>query len=267
MKKQWIFLVAVVLMCAFVFVGCDSSVSTLSAAPSMEKTAEPTPTATKTPTPTQSPEAAPSQAAAPAESTLTVSATETVKKMPDVAYVSIGVRTTGDTAEAARQENARLTKAFLEAVKTQGVGEKDMETQGLNVYADYEKPQKTIVENTYRVTIRSIDKVGAVIDAAIAAGANSTYSLSFDIADGDSVYMEALAKAMDHVGSKAKAVAQAGGYTLVRPQSIVEGSAGYSTQPYMTEALSDAGNIKAETPVTPQEIEVSATVTGTYVIK
>ena len=73
------------------------------------------------------------------------------------------------------------------------------------MYEDYENPQQTVVENTYRVTIRDIDTVGTVIDAAVAAGANSSYSLSFDLADRDSVYMEALARAMETVGSKAEA--------------------------------------------------------------
>lgn len=271
MKKQWIFLIAIFMVSAFVFAGCDSNAGT-SASPSAEASATPVVSATPTPEPAQSASAvpAPTQSAAIAQeaSTLTVSATESVKKTPDIAYVSIGVRTSGNTAEEAQQENARITEAFLAAVKAQGVDEKDLETQSLNVYADYEKPQKTVVENTYRVTIRKIDTVGAVIDAAIAAGANATYSLSFDIADRDSVYMEALAKAMENVGGKAKAVAQAGGYTIVRPQTITEGSAGYSAQPYMMEsAAMDAAADKMTTPVSPQEIEVSATVTGTYIIE
>ena len=180
------------------------------------------------------------------------------------------MRTTGATAQAAQEENARITQSFLDAVKAQGVAEDDLETQSLNVYEDYANPQQTVVENTYRVTIRDIDTVGAVIDAAVAAGANSTYSLSFDLADRDSVYMEALAKAMENVGNKANAVAQAGGYAIVRPASITEGSAGYSAEPYMTAeaaAMDTGARAGGATPVSPQEIEVSATVTGTYIIK
>lgn len=269
MKKQWISLIVLMLISVFVFVGCDSSAGAPSASPSAEKTTEPT--SVPTPTPTQSAAALPSPDTTTRieDSTLTVSATETVKKMPDIAYVSIGVRTSGDTAESAQQENARITESFLAAVKAQGILENDLETQSLNVYEDYENPQKTIVENTYRVTIRNIDTVGAVIDAAIAAGANSTYSLSFDIEDRDSVYMEALAKAMESVGGKAKAVAQAGGYTIMRPQSITEGNSGYSAQPYLMESGSaaDMGGGKVTTPLSPQEIEISASVTGTYVIE
>jgi len=266
MKKQWILITLVVLACAFVLAGCDSSAAIPDAetTPISEPAVASTDTQSSVPTATVKPEesAAPTVDAAPAavetaDSTLTVSATETVKKMPDIAYVSIGVRTTGVTAQAAQEENARITQAFLGAVKAQGVAEDDLETQNLNVYEDYENPQQT-------------DTVGAVIDAAVAAGANSTYSLSFDLADRDSIYMEALAKAMENVGNKAAAVAKAGGYTIIRPQSIQEGSAGYSAEPYMTaeSAAVDTGAAAgAVTPISPQEIEVSATVTGTYIIQ
>ncbi len=261
-------MIAIFMVSAFVFAGCDGNAGV--SAPTAEASVAPVSSTTPSAEPAQSAMPVPTQSAAgPQEaSTLTVSATESVKKMPDIAYASIGVRTSGNTAEQAQQENARITEAFLAAVKAQGVNEQDLETQSLNVYADYENPQKTVVENICRVTIRKIDTVGTVIDAAIAAGANATYSLSFDIADRDSVYMEALAKAMENVGGKAKAVAQAGGYTIVRPQAITEGSAGYSAQPYMMEAgAMDVAAGKVTTPVSPQEIEVSATVTGTYIIE
>lgn len=281
MKKQWIWVVMVVLACMLILAGCDSSAAILNAeaTPTLQPTAASTNAQGSAPVATKEPgvSAAPAIDAAPAvteegttESTLTVSATESVKKMPDIAYVSIGVRTTGVTAQAAQAENARITQAFLNAVKEQGIAEDDLETQSLNVYEDYENPQQTVVENTYRVTIRNIDTVGTVLDAAVAAGANSTYSLSFDLSDRDSVYMEALAKAMENVGKKATAVAKAGGYTIVRPQSIMEGNAGYSAEPYMTEksaAMDTGAAAGAVTPITPQEIEVSATVTGTYIIQ
>ena len=276
MKKHWILAVLAVLTCALVLAGCDSGAGGPAAEPAPAVTQSAAPAATESPDiASESPAvdtaaSAASPSASAGGSTLTVSATESVKKMPDIAYVSIGVRTAGATAKEAQEENAHITQSFLDAVKAQGVAEDDLETQSLNVYEDYENPQQTVVENTYRVTIRDINTVGTVIDAAVAAGANSSYSLFFDLAARDSGYMEALARAMETVGSKAEAVAQAGGYAIVRPQSITEGSAGYSAEPYLAaeSAVMDTGAAKgAATPISPQEIEVSATVTGTYIIE
>ncbi|MEF9863576.1 MAG: SIMPL domain-containing protein [Christensenellaceae bacterium] len=201
------------------------------------------------------------------DSTLTLSATQTVKVMPDVAYITIGVTTKGDSAESAQKENAKITQNFLNAVKAQGISDKDMQTANINVYQDYDNEKMYVMENSYKITIKNIDNVGAVIDAALGAGANSTYSLSFDVLDRDSVYMNALALAMESVGVKAKTVAAAGGYEIVRPLSITESSSGYSEMLYMQNEAAAADGASAPTPVSPQEIEISATVTGEYIIK
>ncbi len=202
------------------------------------------------------------------QSTLTLSATETVKAAPDVAYISIGVRTTGSSAEEAQQENARIAEGFLAAIKAQGVSEEDVQTQNINIYQDYEDAKKTVMENTYKVTVKNVDSVGSVIDAAAAAGANYTYSLSFDVQNRDTVYMQALSQAMESVGTKAKAMAMAGGYTIVRPISITESGADNGVMPYEYAAgTMDSRAEGAATQVTPQDIEVSATVSGTYLIQ
>ncbi len=202
------------------------------------------------------------------QSTLTLSATETVKVAPDVAYVSIGVRTTGASAQEAQQDNARIAENFLNAIKAQGISEEDIQTQNINIYQDYEDPKKTVMENTYKVTVKNVDVVGAVIDAAAAAGANDTYSLSFDVQDRDTVYMQALSKAMESVGGKAKAMAMAGGYTIIRPVSITESGAESGVMPYAYAAgAMDSKSEGGATQVTPQDIEVSATVSGTYLIQ
>ncbi|MEF9987587.1 MAG: SIMPL domain-containing protein [Christensenella sp.] len=273
MNKKLVFVMMAVMLCVLVFAGCESSAGVEAGLSSEQPEATQTAAPTVTPTPTAAPPTATQVqeaiAAKAGDSTLTVSATEIVKMMPDIAYVSIGVRTVGDTADAAQQENARIAGAFLAAVEKQGVAKEDIETQGINVYADYENPQKTVMENTYRVTIRKIDTVGAVIDAAIAAGANTTYSLEFDLADSDAAYMEALGNAVKNVEIKANAVAQAGGYEIVRPQAITENSAGYGAQPYVVgaDAAVNESGAKTPTPVAPKELEISATVSGTYVIK
>ncbi|MEA4854124.1 MAG: SIMPL domain-containing protein [Christensenella sp.] len=198
------------------------------------------------------------------ESTLTVSATETVKVSPDIAYITIGVSTKGATAEKAQQENAKISDAFLAAIQEQGVTQEDIETASINVYEDYENPEETVMEHSYRITVRDVNRVGAVIDAALAAGANASYGLSFDVADRETEYIKALSQAMESVGTKAQTVAMAGGYTIVRPLSITETGADYGVMYADNTAM--AADSTAQTTVVPQEIEITASVSGTYVI-
>jgi uncharacterized protein YggE len=211
-----------------------------------------------------------SLASSAAESTITVNTVETVKAVPDTAHVQLGVTTNGATAEEAQQQNAGQASAFLDAIMAEGVAEDDIKTSYINIYQDYENPNNYIMDNTFSVTIRNIDSVGSVIDAAVKAGANSSYSLSFDISNRDEVYIEALGKAMQSVNSKAAQVAEAGGYTILRPLSIEEGGSSgyYDIMPAAKEmAAADAAGASVSTPISPGEIEVSASVNGTFVIQ
>lgn len=199
---------------------------------------------------------------------ITVSANESVKVKPDLAYVDLGVKTTGTSSQDAQQKNAAAATAMLDALKAQGIAEDDIKTSYMNMYQDYQDPTMYAMENTFNVTIRDINNVGKVIDAAIAAGANSSYSLSFDISNRDAVYLEALGKAMKSVGAKAEAVAKSGGYTITSAKDIVEnGSSSYAGKMMESGVADMAAAGAAPTPVSPGDIEVSASVTGTYNIK
>ncbi len=200
-----------------------------------------------------------------AESTLSVNATETVKAAPDIAYVYIGANTQAPTAEEAQAQNTLVTDAFVQAILGQGVAQTDIETSNISIYQSYDESGNYVVDNTYKVTIRDIGKAGAVIDAAVGAGANSTYSLTFDLSDRDAVYVEALGKAMQSIDAKAKAVAAAGGYTIVRVESIQEnGTSSFTNDMMMESAAADAAG---GTMISPGEIEVTAFISGVYVIQ
>lgn len=68
-----------------------------------------------------------------------------------------------------------------------------------------------------------IDKAGAVIDAAIGAGANQTYGISFDTSQRDKLYREALAMAVQEARRDAEILANAAHASIVGIQSIVIG--------------------------------------------
>ncbi len=264
--KITISILLVLCMGTLLFAGCDAGANTVT--PANEQASAPAATEAPAPVPSAGTSANAATLNA-ADSTLTVNATESVKKKPDIAYINLGVVTKGNSAEDAQQKNATQATALLEALKQQGIEEKDIETSYVNLYQDYENPNQYVMENTYRVTVRNIDNVGQIIDAAIQAGANQSYSLSFDIQDRDAAYLEALGNAMQSIGTKAQAVAQSGGFTIVRPQSIQEGgSSGFNgAMPMAEPAAMESGLADgAATPVTPGDIEVSASVTGTYVI-
>ncbi len=202
------------------------------------------------------------------ESTLSVNATETVTVEPDIAYLYISVRTSEVDAVTSQQANSQITEDVMAALKGLGVAEDDIKTENVYMYEDnYDGEISFVVDNSFKVTIRDVDSVGSVIDAATAAGATTSGSLNFDISNRDEVYLEALGIAMQAVDAKAKTVAEAGGYSIVRPQSISEsGTSSMYPEVYANEMVASA-DVGGGTQVEPSEIEVSATVSGIYVIQ
>jgi uncharacterized protein YggE len=68
---------------------------------------------------------------------LTVNAEGLVEGRPDMATISLGVTTEGQTAAAALAENARRSQALIQALRRAGVAERDIQTANVSVYPQH----------------------------------------------------------------------------------------------------------------------------------
>lgn len=218
--------------------------------------------------------AAPALAASASTSVSAVGNAE-ITADPDIAYVTLGVRVTKSTVKSAQDENTKLMNAVINSAKKAGVEEKDIQTNNISVYPSYDyssSAQKVIgydVSNSVSITIRDLDKVGSIVDGALAAGANTVNGLIFDLEDKDPVYNKALAQATKKASSKAKVMAEAAGLKVGGIESIIESGASvqmnragssYYYDVVVDEATSSSfgGSIQAG------QVTVSANVTVTY---
>ncbi len=279
--KKWMIIAIVTVLAAVLLTGCQGqlpllqqpsgSASASSAAPSVSVEPQETSSASEKAEPAISTAVATPSAQATANiddrSRMSVTATETVKVLPDVAYVTLGVTTQGSSADAAQNANSKIANALVAAVKAQGVKEEDIQTSNINLYQDYTDTKKYNMQADYRVKVTEIANVGKVIDAAISAGANVTYSLTFDIQDRDKVYMEALQKAMTSVADKAQKMAAAGSLTIDRVLDVSEVNQGGVYYPMADAAVKVAGSADSSVNVSPGQVEVSASVSATYLLK
>ncbi|WP_437535171.1 SIMPL domain-containing protein [Sorangium sp. So ce726] len=78
------------------------------------------------------------------------------------------------------------------------------------------------VSNTVMVVIRNLDQVGAVLDAAVAAGANNVWGVSFGLDETDPLEARAREKAIADARARAEALARLQGVSLGRVVSISE---------------------------------------------
>jgi len=193
----------------------------------------------------------------------------TLNVEPDQAEIDLGVVTQAPTAKAASDANATKLDAVIGALKAI-IGESGkIETTSYSLRPNYTRPRSggeaTIASytatNIVRASAVSIDAAGALIDAAIAAGANNVERLNFTVADTDTPRLRALADAARQARAKADALADALGLEIVRVISVAEGSPTV-VRPYAPRAtMMQAEAAAPPTPVEPGTVEVYASVT------
>lgn len=204
--------------------------------------------------------------AAPSAAGITVVGTGSVTTTPDTAEWSFGVQTSAETAEAALSANSQAMKQVVDALRDAGIAGDDLQTEQVSVWPRTSDDGLSIVgydaSNTVRATIRDLDRAGATVDAAVAAGANQVYGPTLTVSDADDQYRAAVDAAFDDARARAEAIAEKASLTLGAPVAIVEGGGGMPV-PYYERGLDEAA---AEVAVEPGTQEVGASLTVTFAI-
>lgn len=197
---------------------------------------------------------------------LTVSGEATVSVAPDAAVIRIGVTSVGKSAREASEATAQKMTAVFGAIKDAGIAERDIQTSRLSVQPQYDPSKGGTarllgfqVTNQVTVKIRDIDKVPAVLDRAIAAGANEMSGIEFIVSEQSKLLDQARDDAIADARRKAELYAKAAGVKLGPVVAISEEGSGGPPRPY---AAMRAGGA----PVAPGEQTLRSGVTVSYEI-
>ena len=184
------------------------------------------------------------------------------RKAPDIATFSAGVVTQAADGNAALRQNAEQMNRVLAAIKAAGVADKDVQTSGISLnpqyrYEENQPPRITGYQasNTVNVKLREVAKMGKVLDALVASGANQVNGPSFGIDDPEPLYDRARLDALKAARARAETYAGALGVRVRRIVSISEGGAAMpSPMPRMAMMKAEAYD---STPVAAGESSVS----------
>ena len=193
---------------------------------------------------------------------LSVSSRAEARKAPDIATFSAGVVTQAADGNAALRQNAEQMNRVLAAIKAAGVADKDVQTSGISLnpqyrYEENQPPRITGYQasNTVNVKLREVAKMGKVLDALVASGANQVNGPSFGIDDPEPLYDRARLDALKAARARAETYAGALGVRVRRIVSISEGGAAMpSPMPRMAMMKAEAYD---STPVAAGESSVS----------
>jgi uncharacterized protein len=208
------------------------------------------------------PERASSSAVDTSVRTITVNGSGIVTSVPDRAQFSFGVTTTAKTASAALTANSADMTRVIDALKTHGIADADVQTAQVSLSANYNTAGTTVTgytaTNTVTALIRHLDQAGPIIDAAVSAGANQVNGPNLTATDQQTLYQQALKAAVADARTRAATIATAANATLGPVQTVTE----TTTTPVTT--ASGAKTPAPTTPIQPGTIQTEADITATY---
>ena len=187
----------------------------------------------------------------------------------DQATVNLGVQIISELANEAIGENAETMTAVIEAIKALGVSEDDIVTTSYSVYPQYDWTEDGrvftgySVTNLVQVTVKDLDIVGDVIDAAAVAGANQINGISFELSDAkrEELKTNAYIAALDDAQDKADVIAENLGLTITGVQSVTENSyTPVRSYEMYEESIAMDGAMRAPTPIVSGDLSVTVSV-------
>lgn len=195
--------------------------------------------------------------------TITVVGEGKVTLEPDIANVTIGVETVNESVLDATAQNRDSLESVLNALREAGIAEVDLQTSGFSVYAERYGPEGPLadsdvryrVSNNVSVTIRDLDSVGEILDAAIEAGANNIYGINFSLDDPGVAESDARALAVADAREKAEDIAGLAGLEIVGVHSVSEvigAGGGYYASNFAEQARGGGGGA----PISPGQLDL-----------
>jgi len=196
---------------------------------------------------------------------VTVTGAGRISAAPDLARITAGVVAEAPHAtDAVKQSSASMQKV-LAALGAAGIDPKHVQTSRFDVSPIYsESPDRRAAPaisgyratNQVEVEVHGVEKVGGVLDALVAAGANEIGGISFEIAEPKALEDEARKQAVADARRKAELFAAATGATLGRVLHVDEGGGGGGPVPVYAKMEMAAG-----APIAPGQLDVTSNVT------
>ena len=197
-----------------------------------------------------------------------------IERAPDRAFVTFSTETRGAKPDDVQKQNAAAMTRVQDAVARARVPADAVRTLGFNLQEEFDWVNGKRVSrgytasNSVEVRVDDLTTLGALMDAAVQAGATGVGAVRFDLKDRAGAEREALRLAVADARARADAAA-AGANTRVAGIVRIEesgGPRGPTPVPMMRMAMAAAAQAP-ETPMAPGQIEIEASVTLTAALE
>lgn len=195
---------------------------------------------------------------------------------PDTAQVRLGINLKAADAKSAQTQANQRLQGIVKALTGQGIAEDKIRTVAFNLQPEYRYDNGGAhldgyrVYSTVEVTSTNLDGIGALVDAAIAAGANQVENVSFTLKDRDRYKQQAIDKALADARSKADAAAAKLGTSITGVRHVVISEGPGAPPPIAFERKMAQGAAAApsgSTPVLPGSFDFQVSVQVEFSLK
>ena len=207
---------------------------------------------------------------------ITVSGQGQVSVDPDMATVTLGVQTEGQTPAEALDQASAATAAILAALETQDIADKDIRSGAVRLNPRYSSSVLSSgsqivgysAVNTVNVQVNDLSMLGGLLTELVGEGANRLDSVAFGLKDPTAALDEARRRAVAEGARLAALYAEAAGVTIGSLVTLSDsGSSGYRAmraEPVMLEMAASAPSY--DVPLAPGQIDLTANVLMVYAI-
>lgn len=200
---------------------------------------------------------------------------------PDLAEISITLRSESKEVKAAQEKVTTLEKSVLDFLDKNGIKKDDIKTESYNSYPKYDYgapcysgycPVRTPTVIGYEVSeyisvkVRDLTKAGEVVTGLGALGVTEISGPNFTIENEDELKAEARKLAIDEAKAKAEVLANDLGVKLVRIVNFSEGGnypmpMMYAKDAVMNQAVAESAPRAPELPTGVQKITSNVIIT------
>ena len=211
--------------------------------------------------------------------TITVVGEGSAPGTPDIANINIGVRTVDPDVETVFERSNNTVESVIQALVDQGAAREDIRTVNIYLFQNENfdpasggpaldsegRPQiRYELNNELRVTVRDTANVSEVISAAVEAGANNIFNLSFGFEDQGALENEALALAVDDARAQAERIAELANVELGEILLVSETGGNGFPSPFERAQMSGMGGGGGGVPIEAGQLSVSTQIQVTF---
>jgi len=198
----------------------------------------------------------------------------TIERAPDRAFVTFSTESRGTRPEDVQKQNAAAMTRVQDAVTRAKIAPDAVRTLGFNLQEEFDWVNGKRVSrgytasNSVEVRVDDLTSLGALMDAAVQAGATGVSAVRFDLKDRAAAEREVLRLAVADARGRADAAAAGANTRVVGIVRIEESGVPRAPTPMPMMRMAMAGPAQPpETPMAPGQIEIEASVTLTAALE